>query len=221
MALSLGLSESQKLLVARAQRSRQVKLESTVAREPGRWSPVESCDPYGAPELPAESLDDKVLLRSRLECLDCRERIILSLRYGLDDEIPLTLREIGNRLGVTREWVRRIELKAVQKLRGEQPIDETGRTHRSRTSNGRRRTGKIVARRARSSSQRGITAPDAVSGQLSQPLPRPPALPVRMPLFVWDNRFSVMSTSTGSDELDSRRIRETTCGYLATDITPT
>jgi Sigma-70, region 4 len=44
----------------------------------------------------------------------------------LRGEEPLTLKEIGRRLGVTREWVRRIELRALHKLRddqGEQAID--------------------------------------------------------------------------------------------------
>ena len=38
------------------------------------------------------------------------------LRYGLEGEAPLTLKEIGRRLGVTREWVRKIEVRAVRKL---------------------------------------------------------------------------------------------------------
>ena len=38
------------------------------------------------------------------------------LRYGLEGQLPLTLKEIGRRLGVTREWVRKIELRAVRKL---------------------------------------------------------------------------------------------------------
>ena len=47
--------------------------------------------------------------RVLVECLlDDRERLVLSLRYGLAGEQPLTLKEIGERLGVTREWVRKI-----------------------------------------------------------------------------------------------------------------
>ena len=48
--------------------------------------------------------------------LDDRERQVLTLRYGLAGEPPLTLKEIGLRIGVTREWVRKIELKATAKL---------------------------------------------------------------------------------------------------------
>ena len=138
VARSLSLSESQILLLAKAQRARQVKLESTVARPTDRWSPVDSSDPCGPPALVVEFLDDRRLLRSRLECLDGRERTVLSLRFGLDNELPMTLQEIGERLGVTREWVRKIELNAVRKLRGEKPI-EAGERKRRRSTPQRRR----------------------------------------------------------------------------------
>jgi hypothetical protein len=39
------------------------------------------------------------------------------LRFGLVDGEPLTLKEVGHRLGVTREWVRKLEIRAIAKLR--------------------------------------------------------------------------------------------------------
>ena len=51
----------------------------------------------------------------RMDRLDERERIVIALRYGLGGSSPLTLKEIGRRLGVTREWVRKIELRAVRR----------------------------------------------------------------------------------------------------------
>jgi RNA polymerase sigma factor (sigma-70 family) len=48
--------------------------------------------------------------------LDERERLVLTYRYGLQGAAQLTLKEIGERLGVTREWVRKLELRAVRKL---------------------------------------------------------------------------------------------------------
>jgi RNA polymerase primary sigma factor len=50
--------------------------------------------------------------------LDDREREILHLRFGLDGEDPLTLEEIGQRYGVTRERIRQIELRGLRKLAG-------------------------------------------------------------------------------------------------------
>ena len=49
--------------------------------------------------------------------LDDREREILRLRYGLGTDQPWTLDQIGRRLSITRERVRQIERKAVQKIR--------------------------------------------------------------------------------------------------------
>jgi len=45
-----------------------------------------------------------------------REQAILSLRYGLDDEEPHTLAEAGEIIGVSRERIRQIEKRALQKL---------------------------------------------------------------------------------------------------------
>jgi RNA polymerase primary sigma factor len=203
VASSLGLSETQKLLIAKAQRARQVKLESTVAREAGRWSPVESSDPCGPPDLAFESMDDKRLLRSRLACLDDRERVVLSLRYGLDDEIPMTLREIGSRFGMTREWVRKIELKAVQKLRGEQPSEPSELLCRSGMTNARWRAGEVVARRGRPSRRRTKAKTLALSREAGRSLPSPPLVPVMMTPSVWDSRWSAMNVAIPCNELDS------------------
>ncbi len=52
-----------------------------------------------------------------LSHLTARERCIMELRYGLDGNPPLTLEQIGNKLGLTRERVRQLEGDALQKLR--------------------------------------------------------------------------------------------------------
>lgn len=54
------------------------------------------------------------LLESRL---DEREREIIMLRYGLGGTKELTQNEIGQRLGISRSYVSRIEKRALQKLR--------------------------------------------------------------------------------------------------------
>jgi len=42
---------------------------------------------------------------------------ILKLRYGLEGDEPLTLKQIGSRVGLTRERVRQIEQDTLQRLR--------------------------------------------------------------------------------------------------------
>jgi RNA polymerase primary sigma factor len=49
--------------------------------------------------------------------MDEREATVLRLRFGLDDEEPMTLKKIGERLGLTRERIRQIEKDALSKLR--------------------------------------------------------------------------------------------------------
>ncbi|MBN2509354.1 MAG: sigma-70 family RNA polymerase sigma factor [Spirochaetales bacterium] len=57
------------------------------------------------------------ILNASLNHLNERERIIVCLRYGLNSEAPQTLEEIGKLLNITRERVRQIQNKAIQKLR--------------------------------------------------------------------------------------------------------
>ena len=52
-----------------------------------------------------------------LKSLPYRERRVIELRYGLDPEGPLTLEDIGRRVGLTRERVRQIEVKTLQMLK--------------------------------------------------------------------------------------------------------
>jgi len=56
-------------------------------------------------------------LRKALESLSERERQVLSLRYGLEDDEPKTLEETGKILGISRERVRQIQNEALEKLR--------------------------------------------------------------------------------------------------------
>jgi len=56
-------------------------------------------------------------LRKALEILSERERRVLSLRYGLEDDEPKTLEETGKLLGISRERVRQIQNEALEKLR--------------------------------------------------------------------------------------------------------
>jgi RNA polymerase primary sigma factor len=52
-----------------------------------------------------------------LATLRPRERRVVQLRFGLVDDEPRTLEEVGRRMGLTRERIRQIEATALRKLR--------------------------------------------------------------------------------------------------------
>jgi len=66
------------------------------------------------------------LLKDRLTEISAdltpRERKILALRFGLDDGVSKTLEEVGQEFGVTRERIRQIQAKALEKIRRLQGI---------------------------------------------------------------------------------------------------
>ncbi|MDO8424719.1 MAG: sigma-70 family RNA polymerase sigma factor [bacterium] len=63
----------------------------------------------------------RILLRERLKeillDLSPREQKILAMRFGLEDGVTHTLEEVGKEFGVTRERIRQIEAKALEKIR--------------------------------------------------------------------------------------------------------
>ena len=82
-----------------------------------------------------------------LEGLPRRERRVIELRYGLDPEGPMTLEDIGHRVGLTRERVRQIEVEDAADAQGLGPRGEArGDGRRATTS------AAIVRRRFRGSS---------------------------------------------------------------------
>ena len=71
-----------------------------------------------SPEDALFSESQASMIVNLLEDLDERESKILRLRYGLDGDEPLTLKEIGAAIHLTRERVRQIECEALRKLEG-------------------------------------------------------------------------------------------------------
>jgi RNA polymerase primary sigma factor len=109
VAMTLGLTEAQCERVGHALRTRWVQGEGMRDDRAG--------DGQSEPDASVERAETADDLRARMAArLDAREREIITLRFGLDDCEPLTLKEVGLRLGFTREWVRKIELRAIGKL---------------------------------------------------------------------------------------------------------
>jgi RNA polymerase primary sigma factor len=56
-------------------------------------------------------------LRKQISTLPPREQEVLQLRYGLGGDEPMTLNEVGSRMGITRERARQLEAQAIDRLR--------------------------------------------------------------------------------------------------------
>ncbi|WP_406698506.1 RNA polymerase sigma factor RpoD/SigA [Singulisphaera sp. Ch08] len=61
-------------------------------------------------------VDEVTRIFQRLEQLNEREATVIRMRYGLDAYDPMTLREIGDNLGLTRERIRQLEKQAMKQL---------------------------------------------------------------------------------------------------------
>lgn len=70
-----------------------------------------------SPETNAERVMLKEQIQELLSGLKEREKKVLILRFGIDDDHPRTLEEVGKELNVTRERIRQIEDKALRKLK--------------------------------------------------------------------------------------------------------
>jgi len=71
-------------------------------------------------EAPFDQLtkdNDRALVQKAFTTLDKRESVILTKRFGLDNEMPKTLEEIAQEFGITRERIRQLQNLALKKMR--------------------------------------------------------------------------------------------------------
>jgi RNA polymerase primary sigma factor len=116
VASVLGLSATQKKLMASAFQALRVNRENRGAFDKTCRSGDYMWNVGEERQAPVDVDDEYRVLMQRMQRLDERERTILNLHYGLVGDMPLTFKEIGRRLGINREWVRRIERHAIRKL---------------------------------------------------------------------------------------------------------
>jgi RNA polymerase primary sigma factor len=118
IAAVLGLNKAQRQMVARALQAGRMRREGDIGEAADGRGIAEMIARVDSVEGRLEAEEDCELVRRRIGRLDDRERTIIMLRYGFEGE-SLTLQEIGARLGITREGVRKIELRALAKLADE------------------------------------------------------------------------------------------------------
>lgn len=64
-----------------------------------------------------EKVEDKIFLEECLDCLSKEELRVIKLRYGLDNDISKTQREVAYYLDVPQSYVSRLERVAFRKMR--------------------------------------------------------------------------------------------------------
>ncbi len=102
--------------VERAERSSSASAQSFSIED--SHGLTETIEDEGCPMPDEVVLNESELCKIReiLHAIDGREREILRLRFGLDGAEPMTLKDIGVQLGLTRERVRQIQNDALRKL---------------------------------------------------------------------------------------------------------
>lgn len=79
------------------------------------------------------------LVLRMLDAIDDRDARVLRLRFGLEGQAPLTLKEIGREVGLTRERVRQIEVETLRRLQQQLEDDCPTRFCSEMSARGRRR----------------------------------------------------------------------------------
>ena len=99
-------------------RQKPLSIEDKIGRDSD--TPISDCLVDEGAENPEEKLlreESHVLIRSALESLSEQEKMVIINRFDLEGEGSLTLKEIGEHLGITSERVRQIEAQATKRMR--------------------------------------------------------------------------------------------------------
>jgi len=129
LARAMKVPRSKLDLIQRTMAGIERSITTSGTKDQGQSHPLDS---YPAPsshngvESQEEKRDDIKKVRSLLKGFDPITSDILRMRFGLDGQPPLTLKQIGKQLGLTRERVRQIEHQAIGRLkRGFKTVDSS------------------------------------------------------------------------------------------------
>ena len=113
--------ENEILMYLRSQKKRrnEISLNESIGTDHDGYN-ISLRDVLGTEgDLVAESVElsfEYELLLHKLQYLSERERTVINLRFGLSNGLPLTQKEIGEKLNISRSYVSRIEKRALEKL---------------------------------------------------------------------------------------------------------
>lgn len=103
--------------IRRAMRASSGRKPRTISGEPLSLSEVFEDEHNKRPDEQVEQRETIKDILCFLGQLDHRDARVLRLRFGLEGQDPLTLKEIGSVIGLTRERVRQIEIDSLRRLR--------------------------------------------------------------------------------------------------------
>ncbi|MBU6490627.1 sigma-70 family RNA polymerase sigma factor [Patescibacteria group bacterium] len=119
IAIEMGV-EPEKIYQIEKINQDTLSLENPVGSDDDEKSTLGDFIPDDKIPSPVQESSERILaqqVRSILNDLSPKERKILEMRHGLMDGIYHTLEEVGREFGVTRERIRQIEAKALEKIR--------------------------------------------------------------------------------------------------------
>lgn len=111
-----GLSVDKVLTILQMSRE-PISLETPVSEDGDRLGDLIENGESVSPLEAAEETEMLRLTETALALLSQRERMIISMRFGLADDGPCTLEEVGDSLNISRERVRQLEKRALNRLR--------------------------------------------------------------------------------------------------------
>ncbi|MDX2115010.1 MAG: sigma-70 family RNA polymerase sigma factor [Planctomycetota bacterium] len=135
----MGLSVKKVSIIRNAGKAFQSTAQSPVGAdgESLNFGDVITDPRAGRPEDPVFRGEELTLIYKLLDAIDEREAQVLRLRFGLDGKEPLTLKQIGHEIGLTRERVRQIEVEALRKLNSRLADDRPSRFTKEGENGGR------------------------------------------------------------------------------------
>ena len=116
MSKALEIPQKKLKIIRRAVKAFASPTQMPMSEDSISLSELLEDDKTPRPEEAVFNDDELQSIMRLLDEIDSREAEILRLRYGLDGDGPMTLKDIGKQVGLTRERVRQIEKEALEKL---------------------------------------------------------------------------------------------------------
>ena len=124
MSRSLKLPPRKVKIIRRAVKAFTAPSQMPAGDDTINLSEILEDDRTPRPEENVFNADELQTIKQLLDEIDEREAQVLRLRFGLDIDKPFTLKEIGEKIGLTRERIRQIEKEALAKLNQFLTVDD-------------------------------------------------------------------------------------------------